>query len=138
VFGLGPATRIYLAAGVPDMRKRFEGLYGLVRDNLSCDPLSGHLFLFCDGQRNRLKVLVWDGRGFWVCAKRLEKGRFNGRNPVMRRAKSSWVANSCPYYYWVGSTWPKPSTSGGTGRLPPRDILAHKLRGCFDRFDRLW
>jgi len=74
VFGLGPATRIYLAAGVTDMRKRFEGLYGLVRDNLSCDPLSGHLFLFCDGQRNRLKVLVWDGRGFWVCAKRLEKG----------------------------------------------------------------
>jgi transposase len=44
VFGLGPATRIYLAAGVTDMRKGFEGLYGLVRDRLSCEPLSGHLF----------------------------------------------------------------------------------------------
>ena len=76
MFGLGPATRIYLAAGVTDMRKGFEGLYGLVRDRLSCDPLSGHLFLFCNGQRNRLKVLVWDGTGLWVCAKRLEKGRF--------------------------------------------------------------
>jgi len=76
VFGLGPATRIYLAAGITDMRKGFEGLYGLVRDRLSCDPLSGHLFLFCNGQRNRLKVLVWDGSGLWVCAKRLEKGRF--------------------------------------------------------------
>jgi transposase len=54
VFGLGPATRIYLAAGVTDMRKGFEGLYGLVRDRLSCEPLSGHLFLFCNGQRNRL------------------------------------------------------------------------------------
>jgi hypothetical protein len=53
VFGLGPATRIYLAAGVTDMRKGFEGLYGLVRDRLSCDPLSGHLFLFCNAQRNR-------------------------------------------------------------------------------------
>src|SRR5216683_7384721 len=74
VFGLGPATRIYLAAGVTDMRKGFEGLYGLVRDRLSCEPLSGHLFLFCNGQRNRLKVLVWDGSGLWVCAKRLEKG----------------------------------------------------------------
>jgi len=58
------------------MRKGFEGLYGLVRDRLLCDPLSGHLFLFCNGQRNRLKVLVWDGSGLWVCAKRLEKGRF--------------------------------------------------------------
>jgi transposase len=77
LFGLGPATRIYLAAGVTDMRKGFEGLYGLVRDRLSCEPLSGHLFLFSNGQRNRLKVLVWDGSGLWVCAKRLEKGRFN-------------------------------------------------------------
>src|SRR5713226_2439655 len=58
------------------MRKGFEGLYGLVRDRLSCEPLSGHLFLFCNAQRNRLKVLVWDGSGLWVCAKRLEKGRF--------------------------------------------------------------
>jgi transposase len=41
VFGLGPATRIYLAAGITDMRKGFEGLYGLVRDRLSCEPLSG-------------------------------------------------------------------------------------------------
>ena len=45
------------------MRKGFEGLYGLVRDRLSCEPLSGHLFLFCNGQRNRLKVLAWDGSG---------------------------------------------------------------------------
>jgi len=51
------------------MRKGFEGLYGLVRDRLLCDPLSGHLFLFCNGQRNRLKVLVWDGSGLWVCSK---------------------------------------------------------------------
>src|ERR1700756_357687 len=76
VFGLGRATRIYLAAGITDMRKGFEGLYGLVRDRLACEPLSGHLFLFCNAQRNRLKVLVWDGSGLWVCAKRLEKGRF--------------------------------------------------------------
>jgi hypothetical protein len=40
MFGVGPATRIYLAAGATDMRKSFEGLYGLVRDRLSCDPLS--------------------------------------------------------------------------------------------------
>ena len=76
MFGLGPATRIYLAAGATDMRKGFEGLYGLVRDRLACDPLSGHVFLFSNAQRNRLKLLFYDGSGLWVCAKRLERGRF--------------------------------------------------------------
>jgi transposase len=59
------------------MRKSFEGLYGLVRDRLGLEPVSGHLFLFCNKARNRIKVLVWDGSGLWVCAKRLEKGRFS-------------------------------------------------------------
>jgi transposase len=77
MFGLGPATRVYVATGATDMRKSYEGLYGLVRDRLLCEPRSGHLFLFCNGQRNRLKVLFWDGSGLWVCAKRLEKGRFS-------------------------------------------------------------
>ncbi len=66
MFGLGLATRVYLAAGPTDMRKSFEGLYGLARDRLQCDPLSGHVFLFCNGQRNRLKVLFCDGSGLWV------------------------------------------------------------------------
>src|SRR5207249_1236138 len=76
MFGVGPATRIYLAAGATDMRKGFEGLYGWVRDQLQLEPLSGHIFIFSNAQRNRLKLLFWDGSGLWVCAKRLEKGRF--------------------------------------------------------------
>jgi transposase len=76
MFGLGPATRIYLAIGATDMRKSFEGLYGLVRDRLLCEPRSGHVFLFCNAQRNRLKLMFFDGSGLWVAAKRLEKGRF--------------------------------------------------------------
>ena len=76
MFGIGPATRIYLATGATDMRKGFEGLYGLARDRLSCEPLSGHVFLFSNAKRNRLKMLFWDGSGLWVCSKRLEKGRF--------------------------------------------------------------
>jgi transposase len=76
MFGLGLATKIYIAIETIDMRKGFEGLYGLVRDQLGHDPLSGHLFLFTNKTRTRLKALVWDGSGLWVCAKRLEKGRF--------------------------------------------------------------
>ncbi len=83
----GPATRIYLAAGATDMRKGFEGLYGLVRDRLLCDPLSGHVFLFANARRNRLKLLFWDGSGLWVCAKRLEKGRFRWPEADGRQAK---------------------------------------------------
>jgi transposase len=87
VFGFGPATRIYLAPGATDMRKQFEGLYGLVRDRLQCEPLSGHVFLFANARRNRLKLMVFDGTGLWVCAKRLEKGCFRWPEPAAGEAK---------------------------------------------------
>jgi hypothetical protein len=83
------------------MRKGFEGLYGLVRDRLSCEPLSGHLFLFCNAQRNRLKVLVWDGTGLWVCAKRLEKGRFTFQAKATReggRPEQAEIGPSLDFY----------------------------------------
>ena len=64
----GPATRIFLAPGSTDLRRSFDGLYGLVRSQLAEDPRSGHLFLFCNRARNRLKVLCFDGTGLLVCA----------------------------------------------------------------------
>lgn len=76
MFGWSPATKIWVGAAAIDMRKGFEGLYGLVRDHLGEDPLSGHVYLFTNKHRTRVKALVWDGSGLWVCAKRLEKGRF--------------------------------------------------------------
>jgi transposase len=87
MFGLGSATRIYLAAGATDMRRGFEGLYGLARDRLLCDPLSGHVFVFANARRNRLKLLFWDGSGLWVCAKRLERGRFRWPEAASGEAK---------------------------------------------------
>ena len=71
------ATRIYLAAEITDMRKSYNGLYALVSGTLRHDPLSGHLFVFCNRRRDRIKILYWDGSGLWVCAKRLEKGTFH-------------------------------------------------------------
>jgi transposase len=70
MFGLSLATKIYLGIAPVDMRKGFDGLFGLVRDQLGQDPLSGHLFLFANRDRTRLKALVWDGSGLWICAKR--------------------------------------------------------------------
>lgn len=98
MFGLGPATKIYIAVEGVDMRKGFDGLFGLVRDRLGQDPLSGHLFLFANCTRTRLKVLVWDGSGLWVCAKRLEKGRFRwptatGGCVVMRPEELAMLVN---------------------------------------------
>jgi transposase len=74
---VGPAPRIFLAAGVTDLRKSFEGLSDLVRHRFQQDPLSGHLFVFANRSRSRLKLLYWDGSGLWCCAKRLERGRFS-------------------------------------------------------------
>ena len=100
MFGLGPATKIYVGLEAVDMRKGFEGLYGLVRDRLGEDPLSGHLFLFSNRERSRLKALVWDGSGLWVCAKRLERGRFwwptakaNERSITMRAEELAMLLN---------------------------------------------
>ena len=72
-FGRG---RIFLVAGPTDMRKSFNGLAGIVRERLQADPMSRHLFFFCNRDRNRLKVLVADESGMWVLSKRLDRGTF--------------------------------------------------------------
>lgn len=77
MFALGSATKIYLAAGVTDMRKSFDTLAAVVTTQLKLDPLSGHLFVFCNRRRDRLKILVFDQSGLWICAKRLERGCFS-------------------------------------------------------------
>jgi transposase len=77
MFTVGPATRIYLAPGPTDLRQGFNGLSARAQQVLTMDPLSGHLFVFCNRNRSRIKVLFWDGSGLWLCVKRLEKGRFS-------------------------------------------------------------
>jgi transposase len=75
MLGLGAATRIYVATGVTDMRLAFDGLYALVVGQLKQDPQSGHLFLFSNKRRDRMRILFFDGVSLWVCSRRMEQGR---------------------------------------------------------------
>lgn len=68
--------RLFLVAGATDMRKSYNGLAGVVREKLQEDPMSRHLFFFCNRHRNRMKVLVADESGMWVLGKRLDRGTF--------------------------------------------------------------
>ena len=95
MFALSPATKVYLAAGATDLRKGFDGLCAIVEGVLGEAPLSGHIFLFANATRTKLKVLVWDGSGLWICAKKLQGGRYawpvcvegEGRRVVMNQSE---------------------------------------------------
>jgi transposase len=71
-----PHMRLLLAVEPVDFRKGIDGLAGIVRRALGADPLGGGLFLFRNRRATAIKVLVYDGQGFWLCQKRLSKGRF--------------------------------------------------------------
>ncbi len=69
-------TRVFLFLEPVDMRKSFRGLCLLAESVLKEDPASGHWFAFINRRRDRLKLLGWDGQGFWIWYKRLESGGF--------------------------------------------------------------
>lgn len=75
------SLKVYVALEFCDMRKGFNGLEALVSERLKECPQSGALFLFTNKKRNRLKVLYFDGTGFWLMCKRLEEGRFSWPKP---------------------------------------------------------
>ena len=77
MLGLGAATRVFVATGGTDMRLGFNGLYALVVGQLKENPQSGHLFLFANKRRDRMKILFFDNLSLWVCARRMEKGRLH-------------------------------------------------------------
>jgi transposase len=68
--------QVYLAAGYTDMRKSIDGLAVLVKERFKLDPFSNCLFVFCNRNRDKLKILHWEHNGFWLFYRRLEEGKF--------------------------------------------------------------
>jgi transposase len=77
MFGLGTVTRIYVATGTTDMRLSFDGPHSLVIGQIKQSPQSGHLFLFANKRRDRMKIYFYDGSSAWVCARGMEQGRLH-------------------------------------------------------------
>lgn len=76
MFGLNQAQKVFIYGKSCDMRKGFNGLFGLVQNEMELDPLCGYLFVFMDKNRTRIKILFWDNDGLVIYSKRLEKGTF--------------------------------------------------------------
>lgn len=81
MFSFGSQTRIWLATGATDLRQGFNGLLALITHELRRDPLSGELYVFTNRRRDLLKIFFCDTGGLWVCAKRLEVGRYRWPQP---------------------------------------------------------
>ena len=76
MLSIPPSVSIFLYTQPTDMRKSFDGLSGIVRSEFAADPLDGSLFLFVNRRRDRLKILHFDGGGYWLYYRLLEAGTF--------------------------------------------------------------
>lgn len=121
MIALGPSVRAYALAAAVDMRKGFEGLFGLATQQLGRDVLCGDLFLFVGRDRKRAKVLYFDGTGLCVLHKRLSKGRFAA---LWRKSPGPGLQLSLPelHLFLEGSEL--------VGRIPlsPAPLLRSELR----------
>jgi transposase len=86
--------RIFLARAATDMRRGIDTLSAMVQHQLSKDPMAGDIFVFVAKDRRRVKILVWDASGYWLCLKRLERGTFALPKPSLLAASPSSIALS--------------------------------------------
>lgn len=96
-----PHMRILVAVQPVDFRKGIDGLAALCRQALESDPQAGTLFVFCSRRRYAIKMLTYDGQGFWIFQKRLSQGRFNGW-PQSQGASVRWDPHQLHLLLWNG------------------------------------
>jgi transposase len=90
MLSISRTTRVFLATEPTDMRKGFDGLFAIVESVIAEDPFSGHLFVFRNRRRDRLKVLWWDRDGLAIFYKRLECGSCQfPTDAIVRRSNDS-------------------------------------------------
>ena len=97
-----PQMRILVAVAAVDFRKGIDGLARLCRQELQADPFSGALFVFRNRRATALKILVYDGQGFWLCQKRLSKGRFSWWPPDGSERLHALDARQLQVLVWNG------------------------------------
>lgn len=97
-----PQMRIWVALEPVDFRKGIDGLAGICRQQLQTDPMDGALFVFRSRNGQALKCLVYDSQGFWLCQKRLSKGRFNAWPRSDGSARHSLTAHQLLTLLWNG------------------------------------
>ena len=94
---LPASVRVFVARGPTDLRRSFDRLSAQVQEVLRQDPLSGHVFVFFNRQRNRVKLLVWERDGFWLLYKRLEAGTFAAQRAVRYRQATTAVRKTLDF-----------------------------------------
>jgi transposase len=91
------SVRVYLACGATDMRKSIDTLAAIISHSFELDPFDTSLFVFCNRDRDKLKILRWDTNGFWLYYRRLERGRFRwpanpaGHPVTITRRQLQWL-----------------------------------------------
>lgn len=91
MFGLNEQTQVFVRTGVTDGRLGIDGLRGLVGKAMCRDVLTGALYVFCNGRRNRVCCLLWDGSGFWLATKRVERATFAWPRNDAQVGQMSWA-----------------------------------------------
>ena len=114
MIGPGAGVRVYLACGVTDMRRGITGLAALTQEVLHQNPASGAVFAFRGRRGDRIKLLMWDGQGFCLYYKVLEKGRFPWPSPADGAARLTAAQLAM---LWEGIDWRRPAWTAPPARV---------------------